>query len=643
MKTSWAKFFALILFMISTPVLAEEYIRSFHSVIDVGEDGKLTVTETITVNVEGNRFQRGLVRDFPLYRMGDNGRRQKVDFEVLGVERNGAPEDWHTEGVSGGIRIYTGSQDRMLRRGEHSFQITYQTGRQFFFAEDYDDLTWNVTGNGWDFRIGEVSATVVLPLGSRAIDTRIYTGALGSTASDGRVTIEDNEVYFSSTRIFNPREGMTIAVKLPKGVIAPPTSDEEMAWWLADNMSTIIAVLSGLGIFAYYFVSWSRVGRDPPSGVVVPRWDIPGGLSPALVNYVENKGFRGEGWEAFSAAVLNLAVKGYLTLEDLKKNITFQRTPKPIEGQLHAGERALIHEVEKHGGTLTIDKSNGEAVKKAGENFRRAIEAEHRGKYYQHNSGYVTFGILASVAAIIMTCIYLPSEDDFVMILSLGIMLGVAFFFMRIALSLGRRLVGQGSLFKKLHAVVMLGMMLMVGFSLLKGMFWAGTESFETIENVPTFVGLGIIIMANVIFVALMGAPTEIGQKLSEGVAGLKTYLNLAEKDRMNMQGAPQMSPQHYETLLPYAVALGLEKNWTNAFNTWLATATAATAAAYAPGWYAGDGFGNFGDRVGGFASNMSSTIQSTIPAPPPSSSGSFSSGGGFSGGGGGGGGGGGW
>ena len=123
MKLNWARVIALILFMISTPAMAEEYIRSFHSVIDVGTDGKLTVTETITVNVEGNRFQRGLVRDFPLYKMGDNGRRQKVDFEVLGVERDGSREDWHTESISGGIRIFTGNADRMLRHGEHTFQI----------------------------------------------------------------------------------------------------------------------------------------------------------------------------------------------------------------------------------------------------------------------------------------------------------------------------------------------------------------------------------------------------------------------------------------------------------------------------------------------------------------------------------------
>src|SRR5690606_40361174 len=93
--------------------------------------------------------------------------------------------------------------------------------------------------------------------------------------------------------------------------------------------------------------------------------------------------------------------------------------------------------------------------------------------------------------------------------------------------------------------------------------------------------------------------------------------------------------PQHFEALLPYAVALGVEKPWSRTFETWLATAAAGTAAAaYAPGWYSGGDIGSFGKRIGGFSSSMASTIASTIPAPKASSSSSgFSTGGGFSGG----------
>ncbi len=152
--------------------------------------------------------------------------------------------------------------------------------------------------------------------------------------------------------------------------------------------------------------------------------------------------------------------------------------------------------------------------------------------------------------------------------------------------------------------------------------------------------------LTNALFLFLMGAPTPLGRKLMDGIEGLRTYLTLAEKDRMNTAGAPAMSPQHFEKLLPYAVALGVEKPWSRTFETWLATAAAgAVAASYAPGWYLGGNYGSFGDRIGGFSTSMANTIASTIPQPVSSSSSSFSGGGGggFSGSGGGGGGGGGW
>ncbi|WP_440982624.1 DUF2207 family protein, partial [Shinella sumterensis] len=136
-------------------------------------------------------------------------------------------------------------------------------------------------------------------------------------------------------------------------------------------------------------------------------------------------------------------------------------------------------------------------------------------------------------------------------------------------------------------------------------------------------------------------------RRMMDGIEGLRQYLTLAEKDRMNMAGAPEMSPRHFETLLPYAVALGEEKPWSQTFDRWLLSAAAAGAAAtaYQPAWYHGEGFssGRFSDRMGDFAGSMAGTMQSSLPDPPKSSSSGFSSGGGFSGGGGGGGGGGGW
>ncbi len=102
------------------------------------------------------------------------------------------------------------------------------------------------------------------------------------------------------------------------------------------------------------------------------------------------------------------------------------------------------------------------------------------------------------------------------------------------------------------------------------------------------------------------------------------------------------MSISTFERFLPYAIALGLEKPWTKAFQAWLATALAAgTAATYRPQWYGGRSFDP--DTVNDLGSGLVSGISSNMASAMPQRSASGSSGGGFSGGGGGGGGGGGW
>ena len=644
MKTIAARCLALFVFMlVALPASAEEFISAYHSVVDVAKSGQLTVTETITARAEGDRIKRGIFRDFPLYALDKNGRQTKVGFNVLSVERDGAKEDWRTENIDGGIRIYTGNADRFLPTGDHVFQITYTTDRQIRYFDTYDELTWNVTGNGWQFPMRDISATVSLPQGVTPTDTAVFTGTLGATGKDARVMTEGNEVFFASTRPFYQGEGMTIAVKLPKGVIDPPSASQERSWWLQDHLGSLLGISGLIIVLLYYYRAWSAVGRDPAKGVIVPRWDAPEGLSPALVNYVDNHGFSNGGWTAFSAASLNLAVKGYVVLEDLKNSLIIRRTDKLIEGKLQAGEAKIINTVDEPGMSFEINKKNGSRVVSLGNAFQKAIESEHSGKYYRANVGFMVLGFFLSFFIVIAVLLFGNFEPEaLVATFVIGVLSFIGTVF---AIVFGKSFTRGGSQLKRIGMIVVLAM---VGSMLISGIGGAITIiSLEKLEalQLPAIMSVAGIITTNIVFLMLMGAPTPLGRKLMDGIEGLRLYLTVAEKDRMNMQGAPQMSPHHFEKLLPYAVALGVEKPWSQTFETWLASAAAgAVAGAYAPGWYSGNDRGGFSDRIGGFASDMASTIQSTIPTPPPSnSSSSFSGGGGSSGSGGGGGGGGGW
>ncbi|MGO8100597.1 DUF2207 domain-containing protein [Rhizobium leguminosarum] len=635
--------FALLLMLAAPVAFAAEVIDSFASDITLEKSGAMTVTETITVNAEGNQINHGIFRDFPLYFTDAAGRRRSVDFDMVSVQRDGEDEPWHTESISRGIRIYAGSADVTVTPGRHRYVFTYRTNRQIRYFDDHDELYWNVTGNGWIFPIRSATATVKLPPDVGATETTFFTGPEGATGKNARVSETGAGLVFSTIAPLDAHEGLTFAIRMPKGSIDPPSADMESTWWLKDNRNYFIGFGGLILVFAYYTRSWLKVGRDPARGVVVPRWDAPDGISPALVNYIDNKGFSGEGWTALSATALNLAVRGYVKLEDLKNSIVIQGTGKPLgKEKFQAGEIELLKVAGGAASTLTIDKANGERVKSVGQSFRAAIEKEHRGKYYNSNLAYTAGGIALSAAALVILFVFGSLEPDTIAVMLIPIVISV--FVSVFVAGLVRSLHRGKSLFGKIIAIISAAIGVFVGISILATMGLALASSLVELHETPMLFAVGGIVLLNILYFFIMGAPTPLGAKMMDGIDGLRQYLTLAEKDRMNTSGAPEMSPRHFETLLPYAVALGVEKPWSRTFETWLAAAAAGAAAAYAPAWYSGNfNSGSFSDRIGGFSSSMASTIASTIPSPPPSSSSSGFSGGGSSGGGGGGGGGGGW
>ena len=140
---------ALLAFAWVAPAHADERILSFDSHVAIQKDGALDVTETITVRAEGDQIRRGIFREFPTRYKGRNGSQVLVGFELLGVTRNGETEPAAKEAMTNGVRVRIGQADVLLPPGDHRYVIHYRTTRQLGRFADYDEIYWNVTGNGW--------------------------------------------------------------------------------------------------------------------------------------------------------------------------------------------------------------------------------------------------------------------------------------------------------------------------------------------------------------------------------------------------------------------------------------------------------------------------------------------------------------
>ena len=80
-----------LLLLCTAPLLAQERVLSYDSDLLVNADGSLDVTERIRVRAEGDDIRRGIYRDFPTRYRDRHGNRIVVDFEMIGLQRDGRP------------------------------------------------------------------------------------------------------------------------------------------------------------------------------------------------------------------------------------------------------------------------------------------------------------------------------------------------------------------------------------------------------------------------------------------------------------------------------------------------------------------------------------------------------------------------
>jgi hypothetical protein len=380
-----------------------ERIRDFKSFIVVHPDATMTVTETITVSAAGREIKRGIIREFPTTYKDRFGNTVKVGFDVREVMKNGRPEPYHLESVRNGEKIYIGQKDVSLQPGVYTYTIKYHTDRQIGYFKDFDELYWNVTGNGWTFPIDHAEAVVVLPEGAKILKYAAYTGPTGSKGEDFQVSYDGaGNIVFTTTRGLGPREGLTIAVSWPKGLVAAPSGKEKLGWFMRDNLSNFAAVFGLLGTFAYFLMVWFRVGRDPARGNIIPLFTPPQGFSPAAVRYLMRMGYD---QKTFAAAVVDMAVKGYLNIEEEDDEYTLRRTGNN-HNSLDNGEQRLGSTLFQGKDVLVMKNTNHTRISEARTALKQSLDKEINNIYFHANRSSFFLGAgltLLTLVAVVLT------------------------------------------------------------------------------------------------------------------------------------------------------------------------------------------------------------------------------------------------
>jgi len=580
LKTKMNSILFCILFCLSTFVQAQqqERIIRFHSDIKIETDGRIEVAEHIKVYAAGDEIKRGIIREFPLTRDDKRGKKARMNYNILAVRRNGEDTRYEIEKENGNMLIYIRDMNVLLDPGEYDFNVVYESYEQIGFFDDYDDFYWNVTGNTSIFPIEQASAAITLPLNASVIQTDFYTGVKGSKGKDCTVEDRGNMQVFTSTRRLEPKEGLTVAVGFTRDVITRPPPP---AFW-EEYIESIYGCMCALICLLFFFLTLGTAGKRPPKPVAIPTFTPPRNLSPASMYYFTHKKCRGK---AFTATLVDMAVKGAMSIRCEKKKYSLLNKMnteglRPEEQKIHATLFPVTKTKESEiiGQLNAVAESNPEPeVNLNGSNYLKVSNAydvlEDAMKkqwnlkdYFRANRIYVGIGGLVLNAVFVLYVILTGWTGDVAYALLIAIpfiVLEIAFLFSAFKeLTFGRthwQLTALPSLFILMST-------------------WA--RSGDTVHW-PSFAFFAALSVIYIVYTRrIRGVFTPKGAALDSELEGFKMYLKTAEEHRLNILTPPERTPELFEKLLPYALALGVSNEWCGKFDNVLKQFD------YRPQWY---------------------------------------------------------
>jgi len=562
-------------------------VTNFASSVTLDKKGTASIVEKITVYFPQQRH--GIYRWIPNeVIIKDTGKKLKQPISVSSVSYKKLPSTADSVGSLSGGPAYTSSTSSgnytVLKIGEadtlisgaYEYTIAYTMKRAVRFQKGYRELYLNITGDQWEIPILKASAVVSPATG--IADSKCFTGASGATASNCTINTSGN--YFSLATATAPTvlaEGLTVAIKYADNTFAPPSALERFI----EQILPLLPLLLPVFVFLYGYSTWKKYGRDtslyavPP--VFVPTNQMEQENLTILNGLLVMKGTP----VATTAELIRLAEKGYLTISYENGKVSLRLSPeqqKKLPEFLATQPKSLQTLIS----TLTRDFQPDTAISSLKSVYTDIANANKQ------------------AVAEFKNCTYITDKSENIQ-----------------------------SAFIAFSVISFIGAFLLFAF--------LSESSINNWAILP--ISLLICGVFFTVFAIGMLKRNKEGDQLYLDLHGLKKYIKTAEVKRLEFFNNPQKMIAHFEQILPYAVILKLDKQWTKEFGPILEQLE------YAPTWMTSNvPIYQALPHTYAAMSNQISTSMAKIGTPPSSSGSSFGGGGGgFSGGGSGGGGGGSW
>ena len=510
----------------------------------------------------------GIYRKIPIEYPGPDDTGYKLYLHVMSVTNGEGQDLKYDSSVSDGERNLKIFIPDAVD-ATRTVVITYQVSNGMRFFADHDEFYWNVTGNDWPVPIDHASATVRFPENAAgSLRAQAFTGVYGSVQHDATANVDAATVEFETSNPLPMRGGLTIDIYIPKGILSAPGAFTRFLWFVGGNPVVFLPPVT----LVVMFTLWWFVGRDPDPGMsVAPIYEPPADISPAEAGTLLEDAIHPRD---ITSTMVDLAVRGYIKIEETaEKGLVFSHKDY-IFHLLKPQAQWTGQELAPHERVML------ENVFAGGQQTRLS---DLKNRFYTAVP-VIREDIMSELKTKGMYRLDPESANGYSIMAAIGIL---------------------------------------ILFAIFQYLQWA--NFFTSIPLLVVCLAVSALIWW--LFARVMTAKTVKGSRTRIAVLGFQEFMNRVDKDRLKV-----MPPTTFEKFLPFAMALGVEHHWAQAF---------AGIIKDPPTWYVGPGGYATGMMFNPilFSSSMNSMAsdmhQVFVSAPRASSTGSGWSGGGFGGGGG--------
>ena len=567
-------FFFFIIF------LNAESIKQYDVDVNIGNAGKLVITEHILYDFESND-RHGIFRNIPI---------NNNSIDLIDVKRDNKIENYETYYQNNDFVIKIGNKDRLLN-DSHLYTIRYSLDNVVFNKdENHNAISLNAIGTGWKVDINNIKIVVHLPQILKNAKIKVFAGNKGST---NQIPIKkiNNLTYEIDKNNLLPHQGITFDIIFDKNLIQVKTLNNSWVY--------LFLIIFSIGLYFYYSKHKIQDFSVSPQ-YYPPKFDT---LQTGVLidESADNKDF--------STAILELATKGYLKIIEtadsglIFKNKTITLKKLKDGNDLEFDLKKLFDTIFNSSDTFVLGQKDEYKARLLRNSISEIDEWLYnwgvKNGYFHENpekakANFFVKSLLIALPfigyALFETFSFYDMESIPLIVMNIFMIIGIAIFKQS-------KIIGAVFVGVSVFAIVGLGISLMNPFSLSL---------------------LSILVI--LYFSSKIGVYTKKGIESLKYILGFKEFVNRVEKNKI--ETLLKENPNYLNEVLPYAVLFGAN-HWFKFYEEFNVDND----------WYEGDRFYYMYD-------DLYDSFDSTANYTETSSSDSFSGGGSVGGGSGGGGGG---